>query len=98
MLALGLALFFCAAGDAALAETAQAKQSSSSDSVILFWDVDSTAAGDALRGGNVTVAGGKIALVAPGGSSGDNVKVGAITPGMIDLSARIAGWASVEQT
>lgn len=58
-----------------------------------------TAAGDAIQGGHVAVADGKIVSVGPGGGSGgDRLDVAAVTPGMIDLSVRIdTGNYSVEQ-
>ena len=59
-----------------------------------------TAAGAPIENGFVAIAGGKIAAVGPGTGSGDDeLSVGAITPGLIDLSVRIdTGDFSVEQS
>ena len=59
-----------------------------------------TAAGDAIDGGVVTVADGKISTVTPGSADGDDVlECYAVTPGLIDLSARVStGSYSVEQS
>jgi imidazolonepropionase-like amidohydrolase len=49
-----------------------------------------TASGSVLEGGFVAVANGKIVAVGPGvGGSGDELEVAAVTPGMIDLGARV---------
>ena len=49
-----------------------------------------TAAGDAIDGGTIAIAGSKIAAVVPGAKgSEDTLHVGAITPGLVDLSPRI---------
>ncbi|MCK6445702.1 MAG: amidohydrolase family protein [Planctomycetes bacterium] len=65
----------------------------------VFADKVYTAAGDPLDGGTVEVSNGKISAVSPGGSAGDaKLSVAAVTPGLIDLSARIhGGTQSVEQ-
>ncbi len=49
-----------------------------------------TGTGSVLEGGFVAVANGKIAAVGSGsGGAGDELEVAAVTPGMIDLGARI---------
>ena len=56
-----------------------------------------TASGDAIEGGIVSVSDGKIRSVSNGG--GGELKVAAVTPGMIDLSIHIdRGFYSVEQS
>jgi imidazolonepropionase-like amidohydrolase len=60
-----------------------------------------TATGEAIDGGLVATAGGKIRSVAPGKApKGEHVlRAAAVTPGMIDLSVRITrGAVSVEQS
>jgi imidazolonepropionase-like amidohydrolase len=59
-----------------------------------------TAAGDPIDGGVVAVADGKITAVGPGSARGDDaLECFAITPGLIDLSARVdTGAFSVEQS
>jgi imidazolonepropionase-like amidohydrolase len=60
-----------------------------------------TAAGDPIEGGIVTVQNGKITSVTKGGGSGGKnaINVAAVTPGMVDLSARVHGGnTSVEQS
>lgn len=62
-------------------------------------DVVHTAAGEAIEGGVVGVDRGRIAAVGPGAAAGADLSVAAITPGMIDLSARIdLGQESVEES
>lgn len=57
-----------------------------------------TASGEALADRSVVVRDGKIDGVVAGGASAD-LEVAAVTPGMIDLSARISlGMSSVEQS
>ncbi|MDF1797694.1 MAG: amidohydrolase family protein [Planctomycetota bacterium] len=58
--------------------------------LLLSADKIYTAAGDVIDGGTIAIAGSKIAAVVPG-ASGDHegLHVGAITPGMVDLSPRI---------
>lgn len=82
-----------------LAAPPQTQPSSSAGSTptTVFADVVYTAAGEPLRGGSVTFSGGKILAIAPGAPPADGLRVSAITPGMIDLSARIAGMYTVEQ-
>ena len=58
---------------------------------VVFADAVYTASGTALSGGSVSFANGKIVAVAPGAPASDAVRVGAITPGMGGLSARVAG-------
>jgi len=59
-----------------------------------------TASGDAIENGFVSIVGGKIAAVGKGGGGGEQVlEVGAVTPGLIDLSVQIdSGHYSVEQS
>ncbi|MCC7169683.1 MAG: amidohydrolase family protein [Planctomycetes bacterium] len=68
----------------------------------VFADKVYTAVGDPLDGGLIRVQDGKIAAIAPGSSAGDgkhSLSVTAVTPGLIDLSARIDGGSmSVEQS
>lgn len=68
------------------------------DTLTIFADTVYTAAGDPIAGGSVTVSGGTIRSLGPGNAPDGALKVAAITPGLIDLSARIAlSSASVEQ-
>lgn len=60
-------------------------------------DVVYTAAGEPIEGGLVTVSDGKIRSVSKG--DGGQLECYAVTPGLIDLSARIErDWNSVEQS
>ncbi|QDU65052.1 amidohydrolase family protein [Engelhardtia mirabilis] len=58
-----------------------------------------TADGSVIENGFIRVQDGKIVAMGPGGpSGGDVIRVGAITPGLIDLSLRVAAsWNTVEQ-
>ncbi|MEX1024998.1 MAG: amidohydrolase family protein [Planctomycetota bacterium] len=91
---LGTILF----GLATLAGTAAAQ------SLVVAAEHVYTAAGDAIEGGFVAIADGKIVGVGPGVGSGsvtgdERLEVHSITPGLIDLSPRIdTGAYSVEQT
>lgn len=69
-----------------------------STSWTLSADVIYPVLGDAIRGGSVVVADGKITAVTPGEAGGD-LHVAAITPGLVDLSARMGlGLDAVEQS
>jgi imidazolonepropionase-like amidohydrolase len=71
----------------------------SSETLTLFAETVHTAAGDPIRNGSVTVSGGKIRAVGPGSPPEGALVVTAITPGMVDLSARIASnQHAVEQS
>lgn len=70
------------------------------ESTILFADAIYTSNGSVIEKGAVTVVDGKITAITPGKTPGkDDVHVGAITAGMIDLSSRtVRGFDTVEQT
>ena len=74
-------------------------QPTSVESTVVYADAIYTSTGDVIENGAVTITDGKIAAITPGKTPGDDdVHVGAITAGMIDLSARVAnGVNSVEQ-
>jgi imidazolonepropionase-like amidohydrolase len=85
-----------------LALGAGAPNEDESRSWTVFADKVYTAAGDPLAGGLIRVQDGKIAALTPGSSAGSGeraLSVAAVTPGLIDLSARIDdGPMSVEQS
>ena len=67
----------------------------------VYADMVYTANGDPIEGGLVTIKDGKISSVTKGRRPGgdDALRVAAITPGMVDLSARAhGGISSVEQS
>jgi imidazolonepropionase-like amidohydrolase len=70
------------------------------ESTVIFADAIYTSTGSVIENGVVTVVDGKITAITPGKTPGDDdVHVGAITAGMIDLSARVVrGFDTVEQT
>ncbi|MCB9902779.1 MAG: amidohydrolase family protein [Planctomycetes bacterium] len=70
------------------------------ESTVIFADAIYTSNGDVIENGAVTIVDGKISAITPGKTPGDDdVHVGAITAGMIDLSARVVrGLDTVEQT
>jgi imidazolonepropionase-like amidohydrolase len=66
----------------------------------VFADVVYTGTGERLENAAVVIVDGKITAITPGASAKDgDTRVAAITPGMIDLSARLnSGEASVEES
>lgn len=70
------------------------------ESTVIFADAIYTSTGSVIENGAVTVTDGKITAITPGKTPGDDdIHVGAITAGMIDLSARVVrGLETVEQT
>lgn len=70
------------------------------ESTVIFADAIYTSTGSVIENGAVTVTDGKITAITPGKTPGDDdIHVGAITAGMIDLSARVVrGLDTVEQT
>jgi imidazolonepropionase-like amidohydrolase len=66
----------------------------------VFADVVYVGDGSKFESAMVVVSGGKVTAITPGKKAGEgDIHVAAITPGMIDLSARIdSGGASVEET
>lgn len=69
------------------------------ESLVVFADAIYTSTGSVIENGAVTITDGKITAITPGKTPGDDdVHVGAITAGMIDLSARTTtSIDSVEQ-
>lgn len=84
----------------ALASILLAFPSSGDQQTLLFADVLHTGTGNDLQGALVTVSGGKIIAIAGGVEPPEGaLRVAAITPGLIDMSARITrGLDSIEQT
>jgi imidazolonepropionase-like amidohydrolase len=83
----------------ALAQDKQEKQDKKDEQRTWTISADTvyTANGDAIENGEVSVSDGKIRSVGKGG--GGELKVAAVTPGMVDLSVHIdRGFYSVEQS
>ncbi len=94
------AVLFVASSALALSSAPIAAQSKKSDEQ-RSWTITAervyTAEGDAIEDGEIVVEGGKIRAVGKGG--GGDLKVFAVTPGLVDLSIRIdQGFLSVEQS
>ena len=69
------------------------------ESMVVFADAIYTSTGDVIENGAVTITDGKITAITPGETPGDgDLHVGAITAGMVDLSAHMLGYESVEQS
>lgn len=83
-----------------LATLLLAVHSGSAQETLLFADVLHTGTGSDLHGALITLAGGKITALVGGVEPPEDVlRVAAITPGLIDMSARITrGLDSVEQS
>jgi imidazolonepropionase-like amidohydrolase len=64
----------------------------------VFADIVYTGNGQALENAAVVISGGKITAISPGASAKEgDTRVAAITPGMVDLSARLTGYGAVEE-
>lgn len=87
-----------AAGLLAVVAATSAAGASQETSWTVFADKVYTASGDVLEGGVIRIQDGRIAAVTPGSSApGDALEAAAVTPGMVDLSARmLSGWSGVE--